>query len=365
MMNMIRKYAHLLCNYSLELKRGEKLYIRTTTLAEDLVREVYREALRLGAFPEVDLGFREKGKILFEEADDDQLAYEPILYKAAVQTFDAALFIRAPYNHSEERNIDPHKRIQRSNALKQISDTYSDRTADRSLKRSLCEYPTAGSAQIAGMSLEDYEHFIFNACRLYDDDPVASWKEVGRSQQKIVDFLNASSSIRYVAPKTDISFSVKGRVWINSDGKTNMPSGEVFTGPVEDTVDGHVYFDYPAVFRGEEVRGVALKVSKGEVVSWSAEMGQTVLDEVMQIDGARYFGEVAIGTNYNITQPTKNILFDEKIGGTIHMALGQSYKQTGGKNESIIHWDLISDMTQGAIFADNQKIYEKGRFLIF
>ncbi len=361
---MLKKYAHLLCHYSLGLKKGEKVYITSTTLAEDLVREVYREALKIGAIPEVELNFREQTKILYEEANPVQLKHEPLLYKKAVEEFDAVLFIRAPYNHSEERYINPKKRLKRSKYLSGITKIYSDRTATLSLKRTLCEFPTTASAQVAGMSLEDYETFVYNACRLYDDNPIASWNKVGIEQQKLVDHLNKCSEMTYKGPKTDLSFSIKNRIWINSDGKTNMPSGEVFTGPVEDSVNGKVHFDYPALYRGEEVRGISLEIKDGRVEKWSAERGENVLGEVMKIKGARHFGELAIGTNYNITRATKNILFDEKIGGTIHMALGQSYKQTGGKNESLIHWDLVSDMKNGEIYADGERIYENGRFLI-
>ena len=361
---MIKKYAHLLTHYSLSLKEDEKLLIHTTTLAEDLAREVYREALHIGAIPEVQLNFRGKDKILLDEGRENQLRHEPVMYKKAIEEFDAILFIRAPFNHAETKNIDPAKRKKRAKYQSSLSRIYAERTGTRALKRTLCEFPTAASAQIAGMSLEDYQHFIFNACKLYDDDPIKSWQEMGKMQQSVVDYLNDCSVIRYKSPKSDVTFSVNNRLWINSDGQTNMPSGEVFTGPVEDSVNGHVNFDYPTMFRGEEVRNVNLHIKDGKVVKWAAERGQKLLDEVMSIKGANYFGEVAIGTNYNITTPTKNILFDEKIGGTIHMALGQSYKQTGGTNESAIHLDLISDMTKGEIYADGEKIYENGKFLI-
>lgn len=361
---MIKAYAQLLTHYSLSLKPGERVYINTTTLAEDLAREVYREAIIIGAIPEVELDFRGKKRILVEEGNDEQLGFVPTTYERAIKEYDAYLFIRAPFNHAENRGLNKEKLKKRSAALKPIQKIYSKRTATRNLKRTLCEYPTAASAQIAGMSLEDYEHFIYKACKLYDKNPVASWRRVSKKQQKIVNYLNKSSTIRYVGPKTDVSFSVKGRTWINSDGQTNMPSGEVFSGPIEDSVNGKVFFDYPSMYRGEEVRNVELRIKDGKVIKWKAERGEDVLNDVLKLKGAKYFGEVAIGTNYDITRPTRNILFDEKIGGTIHMALGQSYYQTGGRNESVIHWDLISDMTKGSIYADGNLIYENGKFLI-
>ena len=202
-------------------------------------------------------------------------------------------------------------------------------------------------------------------CMLNLDNPIAAWQDLSNKQQSLVDYLNKVSKIRYVGPKTDISFSTKDRIWINSDGHYNMPSGEVFTGPVEDSVQGHIYFTYPTVYEGADVSGIYLEVDKGVITSWKADVGQEVLDRVFSIEGARQFGEVAIGTNYSIQRATKNILFDEKIGGSIHMAIGASYPETGGKNESAVHWDMIKDMkTDAQIYADDILIYENGEFKI-
>jgi aminopeptidase len=171
--------------------------------------------------------------------------------------------------------------------------------------------------------------------------------------------------MRYISKDTDISFSTKDRIWINSDGRANMPSGEVFTGPVEDSVNGTIFFSYPGVYMGHEVENVRLWVKDGLVERWEATRGKDFLNYIFTIPGARRFGEAAIGTNYDISRITKNILFDEKIGGSIHMAIGQSYLHTGGNNESSVHWDMITDMTEaGEIWADGEKIYEKGKFLI-
>jgi len=365
-MDILVKYAKLLVNYCLEIQKDEQLYISSTTLAEPLVREVYREAMSKGAHVEVDLSFREMNRIFYEEAVENQLSYIPTLKQEAMSNFDAYLAIRAPFNLKEDQSVDPSKRAARSKALKSLSEMYFERTANKSLKRSLCQYPTQASAQEADMSLEEYQKFVFNACNLYDDHPEQAWLNRRASQQKIVDYLNQRDKIQYIGKGTDITFSVKGRIWINSDGQTNMPSGEVFSGPIEDSVNGKVHFSYPAIFMGKEVQGITLHVKDGKVEKWSANRGQEILDEVFKIEGARYFGEVAIGTNYNIQRATKNILFDEKIGGTIHMAVGQSYKQTGGKNMSAIHWDMIADMKEdGQIIADGEKIYENGKFLIF
>ena len=365
LMTIEKKYAELLVAYCLELKKGDRVYIHSTILAEPLVREVYRCAVQVGAHPEVNLEFEERNKIFMDNASDHQLDYVSPVNELIINHFDAYLYIRAPYNLKAESSIASEKRKKRSEATRKLNQVFSERTADGSMVRSLCQYPTNASAQEAGMSLEEYRDFVYKACHLFEKDPAQSWLKIRKDQQRIVDFLNNSSEIRYKGPKTDVSFSVEGRTWINSDGRVNMPSGEVFTGPVEDTVEGKVFFDYPSIYLGREVSGVAFEIEGGEIVKWSAEKGQSVLDEVMALDGARFFGEVAIGTNYNIQRATKNILFDEKIGGTIHMAVGQSYIQTGGKNQSVIHWDLISNMKDGgAIYADNKMIYQNGKFLI-
>lgn len=363
-MEILKKYAILLTDYCLDLQKGDKVFIASTTLAEPLVREVYREAVKRGAYPEVDLAFRGKNRIFLEHASDHQLAYVSPTNKHIFEAFDAYLYIRAPFNLMEDHSVNAARRTKRSQSLKVLHQLISERTASGAMRRTLCQFPTQAAAQGANMSLEEYEDFVYSACHLYDDDPALAWKNISHKQEDIVQMLNEKRNIRYESERTNIEFSVQDRIWINSDGKVNMPSGEVFTGPVEDSVEGVVHFDYPSIFHGKEVSGVTLEVSEGRIEKWTAEQGQEVLDEIMGIDGARYFGEVAIGTNYNIQRATKNILFDEKIGGTIHMAIGQSYIHTGGKNNSAIHWDLISDMTRaGRILADGELIYENGRFL--
>ena len=363
---MLTKYAKLLVNYCLDIQEGDRLFIQTTTLAEPLVREVYREALRAGAsLVETDFMFRERSRIFLNEANEAQLKTISPFYKTAMSEFEAYLHIRAPFNLREDANNDGAKSKIRSEATSEINKIYFERTATRALKRNLCQYPTDASAQEAGMSLEEYQHFVFNACKLYEPDPQAAWLEVRKSQQHIVDHLNNCKSVRYVAEKTDITFSTEGRIWMNSDGQTNMPSGEVYTSPVENAVNGVVHFTYPCLYGGQEVEGVTLWVKDGYIERWEARRGQDYLDKIFKIEGTRRFGEAAIGTNYSINKITKNILFDEKIGGSIHMAIGQSYLQTGGKNQSSVHWDMISDMTQGGeIIADGEVIYRNGLFLI-
>lgn len=366
MQHIHQRYAQLLVQYCLQVKSGDRVLVSSTTLAEPLVREVYRAALEAGAaLVECDLAFREQEPIFLKTASEEALRTVSPFRQLAMETFDCYLFIRAPFNLREGQNVPPERQKMRAEATSGISKTYFERTATRALRRNLCQFPTDAAAQEAGMSLSEYEHFVYAACNLFDENPMQSWLARRADQQRIVDHLNRCETVRYVADGTDIAFSTAGRTWINSDGQTNMPSGEVYTSPVENAVDGVVHFSLPCLYQGHEVEGVTLWVRDGHIEKWEARRGKDFLDRIFEMPGTRRFGEAAIGTNYNIRRMTKNILFDEKIGGTIHMAIGQSYLQTGGKNESPVHWDMITDMTQGGqIWADGELIYENGRFLI-
>jgi len=365
MENMLSKYADLLVHYCLAIKPGDQFYVRSTTLAEPLVREIYRHAVEAGAHVEVSLAFREQYRLLLAGAGADQLRHVSPFFRTAMTEFDAYLYIRAPFNLREDQNVDRDKAKIRQEAQQEIMDVYSRRTATRELRRSLCQFPTQASAQEAGMSLEEYQDFVYRACKLDEADPKAGWLEVRRRQQGIVDRLNQCSTVRYEGDGIDIEFSTAGRTWINSDGQTNMPSGEVYTSPVEDSVNGVIHFSYPGVYMGHEVEGVTLWVKDGYIEKWEARRGREFLDYIFQLKGSRRFGEAAIGTNDGIDRMTRNILFDEKMGGTVHMAIGQSYLQAGGKNQSAVHWDMITDMRKdGVIYADGERIYQQGAFVL-
>ena len=357
-----QRYAHLLVNYCVSLQAGERLFIHTTTLAEPLVTAVYREALRAGGHCEFTLATRGQAAALREEGNVEQFGYIPTLYARAMEEFEAYIYISAPFD-LREPDAAPELKAARRKAMQPLHNTYFARTADRRLKRTMCIYPTPALAAEAGMAEQEYADFVYRACKLDQPDPRAAWLGVRARQQRVVDHLNSCTAFRYTNERTDLRFTTRGRRWINSDGQTNMPSGEVYTSPEEDSVNGTVYFDYPAIRNGEEVRGVTLTVKDGYIESWQAESGQEVLDQTFEIEGARRFGEAAIGTNYDIDRFSKQILFDEKIGGTVHLAVGQSYAQAGGKNESAVHWDMIANMRQGGqVYADGELIYSNGYF---
>ncbi|MCB9257601.1 MAG: aminopeptidase [Chitinophagales bacterium] len=365
MKTIYEKYAHLLSSYCLQVKKGDKVFIKSTYLAEPLLQELVKEVCLAGGIPVLDIEIQAQEKIIFDHSEAHQLEWINPLSKYVMEEFDCYLVIRAPFNLYDSQGIDPAKRKISSEARKGLMKTYMERTGSYDLRRSLCQFPTQASAQEAGMGLKEYEDFVFNACNLFYDDPIAEWKKLSKRQESIVEHLNQCTKVHYKGNDIDIHFSTEGRIWINSDGKTNMPSGEVYTAPVENSVNGYVRFSHPSIYMGTLVEDIRLEVKDGEVVKWDAKRGKELLDKVFDIPGARRFGEAAVGTNFNINRFTKNILFDEKIGGTIHMAIGQSYHQCGGKNDSAIHWDMIADMTNGGeIFADGEKVYENGKFLI-
>lgn len=365
MKTVYEKYAELLVQYSLELRRGERLLITSTYQAEPLIREVFREALLAGAHPETRITINGLAGLLYGYGSDEQLRYVSPMFLHAVENYQAFLTIKAPFNTRELQSVDPAKKRTVSSAESDLWRIYKQRTAAGSLKWSLCEFPTDAQAQECGMGLKEYEAFVFSACFLDSEDPYARWRDVHDSQQRVVDFLNTKKRIRFKSEDIDISFSTAGRIWINSDGRHNMPSGEVFTSPVENSVEGYVRFSYPGIYMGQEIEDVRLEVRQGKIERWEAAKGKELLDKILEIPGANRFGEAAVGTNKGINRFTRNMLFDEKICGTIHMALGSSYGETGGKNESSIHWDLLADMsTDGTISADGAVVYEHGAFII-
>lgn len=364
MISLYEKYAKLLVDYCLGAKSGDRVFIRSSYLAEPLLSQVYTFLTKAGALYDTKISIRDEERIFAENASDSQIAAISPVERAVYESYSAILTIRAPFNLKNMQSISAETKKKLGEAKGELHDIFSQRSATGSLRWTLCEFPTDAAAQECGMSLGEYEQFVFSACRLFDDDPVASWLRVRENQQRAVDRLNTASAIRFVNADTDISFSVRGRRWINSDGRRNMPSGEVFTSPVENSVNGRIRFSYPGIYMGEEIEDIRLEVKDGLVVAWGASKGKEFLDRIMQIEGARRFGEAAIGTNSGIQRFTKNMLFDEKMGGTVHMALGSTYKETGGKNESPIHWDLLADMRPGEIHADGVCIYRNGSFLL-
>ena len=359
------QYAQLIANYCFQLKSGDKLLIRSTYLAEPFLAALYTEFLKQGVLVEFDCAFKDQERLFYESASNEALEYISDRYCHAIDTYQGILNINASFDLDALKNIPLEKKRRRQEAMSAIKKRFMERSSKGELQWNICIYPTQTLADKAEMSLEDYQNFVYSACGLHETDAIAYWNNLSAFQQKLVDQFNTFSTFRYKTSQFDISFSTKERTWINSNGKRNMPSGEIFSSPVEDSVEGEVYFSYPVLYQGAELHDVRLTVEKGQIIEWSASKGQEMLDSLFQIEGSRQFGEVAVGTNKNIQRATKSILFDEKIGGSIHMAIGASYPEAGGKNISSVHLDMITDMRKdGQIFADNKLIYEKGAFLI-
>jgi aminopeptidase len=362
----LTKLASILVNYSAGVKKGQLVRIRGASVAQPLMIEIYREVLKAGGHPLVRMAPDELEELFLKYADDEQLRYCDPITVAEYERIDCSIGIWADENTRSLTHCDP-ERIRISHAArKALTETFLRRAAEGSLHWVGTQFPTQASAQDAEMSLSEYEDFVFNAGLLDHPDPVASWKRISQRQQRLADFLNGKSDYHVVAANgTDVRMSVAGRRWINCDGHENFPDGEVFTGPVEATVNGQVNFSFPAVHDGREVTDVKLMFRDGKVVEASASKGQDFLYKMLDTDGgSRMLGECAIGTNFGITRYTRNTLFDEKIGGTVHFALGAGYPETGNTNQSGLHWDLVVDLRAGgAIEIDGERVLVDGRFV--
>ena len=362
----VEKLAELLVNYSVAIKPGDKVAIEGSSEAAPLLRVIYAKVLQAGGLPWMNVSLPGVQETLYNLATDDQLQYIPEPMKLVVQTFDAFISIMCTDNTKSLSRTDPQKMVLRSRAQADLFKTFLKRAAEGELRWTGTLYPSSAYAQDAEMSLSDYEDFVYRACLPDLDDPVGYWKQFSARQQKIVEWLKGKKRVRVLGPETELSFDITGRTFLNCDGHENMPDGEVFTGPVEDSIEGHVYFSYPAIHASREVTGVRLWFEQGKVVKASADKNEDFLLATLDTDaGARYVGEFAIGTNEGITQFTRQILFDEKIGGSFHMALGAGYPESGSKNESSIHWDMICDLRVGGeIRVDDELLYKDGKFVI-
>lgn len=362
----IVKLANVLVNYSADVQQGDLVRLVGSPLSEPLLMEVYRACLQAGAHPYVLMQPEASGELMFTYGSDEQISYQSPIVQHEIETIDVTISLWGSENTKALSRFGPDKLAKKSQARKNYMETFLKRSATGDLRWTGSQFPCQASAQDAEMSLRQYEDFVFKAGLLHLDDPVAAWKELSMRQERLVDFLNGKREIRFVTPQgTDLTLNVEDRLWLNSDGKKNFPDGEVFTGPVESQTQGVVCYSFPAVHGGRESDGIQLTFESGKVVDAKASKGEQFLIDMLDQDaGARILGEIAIGTNYSITEYTKNTLFDEKIGGTFHAAVGASYPETGGRNESGLHWDMVCDLRQGGqIFVDGELISENGRFL--
>jgi aminopeptidase len=360
----IEKLAKLSVHYSVDVKAREKVLIQGTEQAFPLINELYKECLLRDAYPTV-IPNLEVQYTFYKYAKEHQLKFVSPLEKFISENIDVSIGIFCEPNPKGLSNINPDRIRMRAVSRRELSETFYKRVAEGKLRWTGLPYPINAQAQEAAMSIEEYEDFVYSSCLVDRKDPVAEWKKMHQRQQKICDFLDQTSEIHIVGEDTDLTFNVKGRKWINCGGKENMPDGEVFTAPIENSINGTIRFTFPGIVSGREVEDIKLTFKDGKVVKASAAKGDELLQQLLKVEGADHIGETAIGTNYGITKFTKNMLFDEKMGGTIHMALGNSYPESGGKNKSAIHWDILKDMKKDAeIHADDKPFYKNGKFLI-
>lgn len=361
------KYAEVLVDYSTNVQKGDLVIIRSESdYAKDLIRAVYKRVIQRGGNALVRTPIGELTGIFLKNASDEQLAYVDPITKLEYEKADVFISIGAPLNTKSLARADVSKLAKRGKATKQLSELLLSRSANGEARWVVADVPTHALAQEAKMSLDEYSEFLFKSCYLDIDNPVEKLKELDEKQTKWANYLNNVKNIHIVGEKTDITFNVEGRKWISCSGLNNYPDGEVFTSPVEDGINGEIYFDFPQNYRGNSATKVHLWIENGKIVKFDAETGKDYLEAMFNMDeGSKGIGEIAIGTNDEIQDVTGNILFDEKIGGSIHMAVGASYPETGGKNVSGLHWDMIKNMKNGGkIFADDILIYENGKFII-
>lgn len=355
----IRKLAEILVGYSLAVKRGANVVVQGGVAAEPLIVETYEALLRAGAFPFVRMtpdGMQDR---FFAAAGPAQLDQASALEMTCARALDASIRIYSQSNTRELSGVDPQRQAAHARAMEQVG------AVVRRKPWVLTLFPTAAYAQDAEMSLREFEDFVYAATFADEDDPLAAWKGLAREQARLIRKLEGADQIRIVGPETDLTLSVRNRTFINSAGTKNMPSGEIFTGPVEQSAEGTILYDFPVTHLGREIENIRLVFRKGKVVEAGATKNEAFLHAMLDMDaGARRLGELGIGTNRRIQRFTRNILFDEKIGGTVHLAVGQSYPETGGRNRSALHWDMIKDLRKGgAVYVDGRLFQKDGRFV--
>ena len=363
----IQKFAQILVDHSARIVSGDRVLLEGTTAAAPLVEALYELIMERGGHPYPMMEFPEQQEIFYQYADEKQLAHTPIFRKLAYDEFESRIRIHSLTNTRGLSNVDPKKQTARGKTESPILEAQMRRGAAKQFNWVTTLFPTQAYADDAGLNLKEYENFVYSAVHADNNtiDPVAYWKNIEKEQEKMMELIEGGDKVILRGPNVDMRLSIKGRKFKNAHGRNNMPDGEIFTGPVENSVNGWVHFNYPAVTQGRIVEGIELKFVEGRVIHAKAKKNEDFLLKMLETDkGARYLGEFAVGTNFEIDRFTGNILFDEKIGGSFHLALGAGYPETGSKNTSQIHWDMICDMRKDSeILVDNEVVYKDGQFI--
>ena len=361
----VQKLAQVLVHYSLDLREGEEFSLSTTPLAEELSLAVYEEAIKVGAQVLVQNQLPGFEEIFFKLGSDAQIQYISPVQSLVIEKFNAMLVIEAEQNTRELTNVDPARLALRRSARAGVLKRMLERMGSGELKWCATVYPTHAGAQEAEMSLREYQDFVYSAGMLDLPDPVAAWREEDARQQRLIAWLAGKDQMLIQGKDVDLRLALGGRAFMGASGKKNFPDGEIYTSPVEESANGWIRFAYPCIYDGREVIDVELWFEDGKIVKEKAAKGQEFLTALLDTDpGSRYLGELGIGTNYQIPRFTKNMLFDEKLGGTIHLAVGGGFPEVGGKNESGVHWDMLCDMAQSEMRLDGVLFYKDGKFVI-
>ncbi|MBA3866850.1 MAG: aminopeptidase [Solirubrobacterales bacterium] len=362
----VTNLAKILVGYSTKVSEGEVVAIDGETAAAPLLLAVYEEVLKAGAHPVMNVALDGQIAAYFKHAADPQLEWISPFAEWMVDNVDVRIAIGASTNTRELSGVAPERQMLRQSVTGDLMTRAMKRSAAGEFRWCYTLFPTSAYASEAEMSLADYEDFYYAACLADDPDPLNAWTLASKETERLAEWIQGHEEVRVTAPGTDITLGIAGRTFIPCDGDNNMPDGEFFTGPVEDSVEGEVSFHLPAVIGGREVSGVRLRFEAGKVVDAGAERGEEYLLKLLETDdGARTLGELGIGTNYGIDRGTREVLLDEKIGGTVHMAVGASYPESGGVNESAVHTDLVCDLRLGGkLEVDGVVMQENGKFVV-
>jgi len=355
-----------LVSYSVGIKEGETCLIEGSIAGAPLIAAVYEQVLEAGGLPALTVSLQGQLATYFKQASDAQLEWVSPIAEWGAKEADCRIAVSAETNTRELSGVDPQRQVKRRTATQHLSEAVMRRTAEGTHRWVYTLFPTDAYAADAEMSTAEFEDFYYHACLADDPDPLRAWERVSEECRRLADWIEGHEEVRIIAPGTDIRLGIAERKFIPADGKRNMPDGEFFTAPIEDAVEGEASFHLPAMVGGREVAGIRLRFESGKVVEASAERGEEYLHSLLDTDdGARRLGELGIGTNYGITRGTRDVLLDEKIGGTIHMALGAAYPECGGTNRSAVHTDLVCDLRRGGrIEVDGEPFQDDGRFLV-
>jgi aminopeptidase len=362
----VEKLADVLVDYSTEVKANDLVSIRGAFVAEPLILAIYQRCLERGAHPMIRASLPAAEPIFYRSAKDPQLDFIWETDRWLMDNIDVSFSIISEMNTRQLSRMDPAKQVRVSKARKPMMDRFFERSASGDVRWNVTLFPTEAHAMEAQMSLAEYEDFFYSACMLDKDDPAGEWRKMAERHGRLIEWMQGRSEIHLEGEGTDLLLDVGGRTWIGADGDYNFPDGEIFTGPVENKTRGYVTYSFPAIYGGMAVEGIRLEFEEGRVVKATAQKNEDFLVQKLDTDeGSRVLGEIGIGTNYGIKEFTGEILMDEKIGGTVHLAVGASYPESGGLNTSAVHWDMVCDLRAGGrISVDGDVLMEDGKLLV-